>query len=131
MQEKNLKITSARKELLEVLNSLKRPVSFEDIKHKITMDKATFYRNISKFESESLVNSFESNGKKRYYEIRQFPHAHFVCNVCNTIECLGEIPPPTLVGYTILDALYKGICRNCTQGVCIKDLQGEIMYNSP
>ena len=113
IEEKNLKVTSARKELLGILTSLKNPVSFEDIKHKIHMDKATFYRNISKFESESIVNSFESNDKKRYYEMRKFPHSHFICNTCNTVECLENVPPPALQGYTVLDAVYKGICKNC------------------
>ena len=43
----------------------------EDIKSDISMDKATFYRNISKFEEEDILNSFESNDKKRYYKAHQ------------------------------------------------------------
>ncbi|MDO8453154.1 MAG: transcriptional repressor [Sulfurimonas sp.] len=113
IEEKNLKVTTARKELLEILSSEKKPLSFEDIKDKISMDKATFYRNISKFESESMVNSFESNDKKRYYEIQEFPHAHFICNGCSNIECLENAPLPKLDGYTIMDVIYKGMCKSC------------------
>ncbi|MBL0709313.1 MAG: transcriptional repressor [Sulfurimonas sp.] len=115
IEEKNLKLTSARKELLEILNKAKKPISFEDIKHKIGMDKATFYRNISKFEDNSIVNSFESNDKKRYYEVQSSPHSHFICNTCNTIECLENVSPAKLVGYTVIDVIYKGICKSCNE----------------
>jgi Fur family transcriptional regulator, ferric uptake regulator len=113
IEEKNLKVTSARKELLEILSSQKKPISFDDIKDNISMDKATFYRNISKFESESIVNSFESNDKKRYYEIQKFPHAHFICNVCNTVECLNDIFDVKIDNYIIQDMIIKGICKRC------------------
>lgn len=77
------------------------------------MDKATFYRNVSKFQSESILNSFESNDKKRYYEIQDIPHAHFICNSCNNIECLENIQPIKLDGYEIIDMIFKGICKSC------------------
>ncbi len=115
IEEKNLKLTSARKELLELFGFEKKPISFEDIKHKINMDKATFYRNVSKFESESILNSFESNDKKRYYEIQDFPHAHFICNNCNNIECLENMEPIKLEGYKIFDMIFKGICKSCNK----------------
>ena len=112
-KEKKIKLTSARKELLELFESENRPISFEDIKNKIKMDKATFYRNVSKFEAESILNSFESNDEKRYYEIQNVPHAHFICKSCNTIECLKNIKPIQLDGYLITDMIFKGICKNC------------------
>lgn len=113
IEEKNLKVTTARKELLEILSAQKKPISFEDIKDKISMDKATFYRNVSKFESESILKSFESNDKKRYYELQESPHAHFICNKCNAIECLENAPLLKLEGYSIMDVIYKGMCKNC------------------
>ena len=113
IEEKNLKLTSARRELLELFTLEKKPLSFEDIKDKIRMDKATFYRNVSIFEHESILNSFESNDKKRYYEIQDFPHAHFICNSCNGIECLEDVPPIKLEGYRIFDMIFKGIYKNC------------------
>ncbi|MDD2789278.1 MAG: transcriptional repressor [Sulfurimonas sp.] len=113
IEEKNLKLTVARRELLGILHAHNRPLCFEDIKEKINMDKATFYRNISKFEEEAIVNSFESNDKKRYYEMQEFPHAHFICNTCNAIECLKNIEPINLEGYIITDIIFKGICKGC------------------
>jgi Fur family ferric uptake transcriptional regulator len=43
-------------------------LSYEDIKSDISMDKASFYRNITKFEEQGILNSFESNDKKRYFD---------------------------------------------------------------
>jgi Fur family ferric uptake transcriptional regulator len=113
IEEKNLKLTSARKELLEIFYKYKRPISFENIKELISMDKATFYRNVSKFEQENILNSFESNDKKRYYEIQENPHAHFICNACNTIECLKDVKMPKIEGYKIVDSIFKGLCKSC------------------
>lgn len=115
IEDKNLKLTSARRELLEVLYKEAKPVSFEDIKEKIHMDKATFYRNASKFESESILSSFESNDKKRYYELLVTQHAHFICNVCNAIECIKNVAPIAIEGYIIEDMIFKGICKSCSQ----------------
>lgn len=115
IEEKKLKLTSARRELLEILVHEDKPVSFEDIKSQISMDKATFYRNVSIFEKESIVNSFESNDKKKYYELQEIPHAHFICNVCNVIECLKNVEPVKLEGYVIQDMIFKGTCKKCSK----------------
>lgn len=115
IEEKNLKLTSARRELLEILINVKKPISFEDIKGELTMDKATFYRNASKFEEEGIVYSFESNNKKRYYELQGTPHAHFICSMCNSIECLKNVEPITIEGYIIVDMIFKGICKKCAK----------------
>lgn len=115
IEEKKIKLTSARKELLELFLKAQRPLSYEDVKDKIKMDKATFYRNVSKFEEESIVNSFESNDKKRYYGIYVSAHAHFICQVCSSIECVKSITNMQLEGYKIQDVILKGVCKQCNQ----------------
>lgn len=115
IEEKNLKLTSARRELLEILIEEHKPISFEDIKDRIHMDKATFYRNVLKFEQESIVNSFESNDKKKYYEFQETPHAHFICNSCGSIECLQNVAPVKLDGYVTETMIFKGRCKKCNK----------------
>lgn len=110
---KNIKLTTARKAMLEVFVDSNRPLSYEDIKDKLPMDKATFYRNIIKFEEEGIINSFESNDKKRYFEIHKTKHSHFICNVCSKIECIHEKPDFKLEGYQVDNIIIKGICPNC------------------
>ncbi|QOG11829.1 Fur family transcriptional regulator [Arcobacter sp. FWKO B] len=108
----NIKPTNARIELVTILKKSTKPISYDDIKDSLSMDKATFYRNIILFEEEGLVNSFESNDKKRYYEITSNPHPHFVCKVCNKIECLAKLMID-LPQHRIDNVTISGICRNC------------------
>lgn len=112
IKNKKIKLTSARVALLEILQEAKKPLSYEDIKADISMDKATFYRNIAKFEEQGILNSFESNDKKRYFELRLIPHAHFVCVSCNKIECLSDLDIK-LDGYVVNNVIVNGKCKDC------------------
>lgn len=112
IKDKNIKLTTARVALLEILKDAYKPLSYENIKSDISMDKATFYRNISKFEKEGIVSSFESNDKKRYFEIVQKPHAHFVCLKCNGIECIKDLNI-NLPEYEISNVIINGTCKKC------------------
>ena len=110
---KNIKLTTARKSILELLIDSNKPLSYEDMKEHISMDKATFYRNITIFEEESLVSSFESNDKKRYFEISKTPHSHFICSSCSKIECIHKKIDFNLPEYKIDNIIIKGICKEC------------------
>lgn len=109
----NIKFTAAREAILEIFIKSNRPVSYEDIKNELFMDKATFYRNISIFEENDIISSFESNDKKRYFEIQKNDHSHFICTSCSKIQCINEKPQFNLKGYKIDNIIIKGICPNC------------------
>lgn len=110
---KNIKLTTARRAILEVLVNSDKPLCYEEVKDDFSMDKATFYRNITKFEEKGIVNSFESNDKKRYYEIQKTKHAHFICNVCSSIECIHDELHINIKGHKIDNIIIKGTCPNC------------------
>jgi Fur family ferric uptake transcriptional regulator len=112
IKDKKIKLTTARVELLKVLKGADKPLSYEEIKENISMDKATFYRNISKFEDEDILNSFESNDKKRYFELKLKPHAHFVCIKCNGVECIPDVDIK-LEGYDVNNVIVNGVCKRC------------------
>lgn len=116
IKDKNIKLTTARVRLLEILQEANRPLCYEEIKKDISMDKATFYRNISKFEEEGILNAFESNDKKRYFEVKQNPHAHFVCVACNGVECIKNIEI-NLPEYEINNVIINGKCPSCLTSV--------------
>lgn len=113
LEGKDFKLTSARKKLLEIFIASSRPLSYEDIKSDITMDKATFYRNITRFEEENIINAIESHDKKRYFEIKQKPHAHFVCTKCNGVECIKSGIYVSLQEHIIQNVIVQGICPTC------------------
>lgn len=115
VKNKDLKLTHARVEILEKLFDANKPLSYDDIKNDISMDKATFYRNVAKFEEKMIVRSFESNDKKRYFEVSKIPHPHFICNQCNKIDCIKESLNLNLEGYIIETIILKGICKECNQ----------------
>ena len=116
IKDKNIKLTTARVKLLEILKEAERPLCYEEIKNDISMDKATFYRNISKFEEEGILNAFESNDKKRYFEVKLNPHAHFVCVECSRVECIKSIDI-TLPNYQINNVIINGKCPSCLASV--------------
>ncbi len=109
----NIKLTTARKSILEILINSNKPLSYEDMKENISMDKATFYRNITIFEEENLISSFESNDKKRYFEIKKTQHSHFICSSCSKVECIHEKVDFNLPNYKIENIIIKGICKDC------------------
>lgn len=111
----NIKLTTARKSILEILVSSNKPLSYDEIKDKISMDKATFYRNISIFEEDGIVESFESNDKKRYFEIKKSPHSHFICTDCSNIECIHESLDLNLKNYIVENIILKGKCKKCNK----------------
>ncbi len=115
LKDKNIKFTPAREKLLEIFINSDKPLSYEDIKDNISMDKATFYRNISKFEQEHILNSFESNDKKRYFELSKKTHAHFICTICNSIECIEKPIEFDLDGYKVDNIIIQGSCAKCNQ----------------
>ncbi|HGZ71185.1 MAG TPA: transcriptional repressor [Nitratifractor sp.] len=113
IEKHNIKATIARVSLLEIFSQAQKPLSYEDIKPELKMDKATFYRNISLFIDAGLLNSFESNDKKRYFELKSHPHAHFICRVCNSVECIDNLNI-TLQEYQIENIIINGLCKQCT-----------------
>lgn len=108
----SLRITKARNDILSTLMSATRPLCYDDF--DLSMDKATFYRNIAKFEAESLIQKFESEDKKWYFEIMKQPHAHFFCRNCKKIECVKQVHI-ALTGYLIDSVVLKGICKDCSK----------------
>jgi Fur family ferric uptake transcriptional regulator len=118
IQQSGLKATPSRVELLKNLYQSNSPQSYEDVKKNlsISIDKATFYRNMSAFEDKGFISSIESPDKRRYYEYRNIEHAHFICLECNNIECLKE-DVISLDGYKIETITVKGYCPQCLKGI--------------
>lgn len=112
LKDKKIKLTTARISLLEIFKEAQKPLSYEDIKDSISMDKATFYRNMSIFEEAGLFNIFSSNSNIRYFELKHTPHAHFVCNECSKIECIDNIDV-SIDGCEIQTITINGKCEDC------------------
>lgn len=116
MSQNGFRLTAPRKKILNILATQKQPISFEE--YAILdpeIDKSTFYRTMQRFEAVKMINGIESEDGKRYYELTETLHPHFICQCCHTINCL---PPQTITapkGYTVHSVIFKGICSSCTE----------------
>ena len=80
---------------------------------EVEMDDGEFDAIVTKFEEENIINSFESNDKKRYFEISQQPHPHFICTKCHKVECVKKILDFNLEGYLIENIILKAHRNDC------------------
>jgi len=109
------RLTAPRKKILSILSIQKQPISFEEYSILDPMiDKSTFYRTMQAFESAHIINGIESNAGKRYFELSENIHPHFICQICHTISCLSPQPIIPQEGYTIDSIIYKGRCSQCS-----------------
>ena len=108
-----LKITDARSAILRVLKAARSPMSYEQMKVQMeqAMDKATFYRNIAKFEELGMVHKFESDDRKWYFELSTSTHAHFICEACHQITCMDV--DLGLEAAEVESIVLKGTCKEC------------------
>ena len=108
-----LKRTDARSALITILRSATAPMSYEQIKPQLpqSMDKATFYRNMAKFETLGMIHKFESDDRKWYFELSKGMHAHFICEACHQITCM-DITLGALEG-DVKSIVLKGTCKEC------------------
>ncbi|MDD3323514.1 MAG: transcriptional repressor [Sulfurospirillaceae bacterium] len=109
----NIKETPARNSILSVLKEAKNPLNYDQIREKmdIEMDKATFYRNIAKFEELGMVHKFEADDRKWYFELSTSVHAHFICDTCHKIICV-DVTIGDVEG-EVKSIVLKGTCKGC------------------
>lgn len=113
INKSKMRVTKARSEILDILADAKKPICYDDF--NVSMDKATFYRNISLFENENLIYKYESEERKWYFELASTPHAHFICRKCKNMECLTNINL-TIEDYIVESIIIKGTCKECKKG---------------
>jgi Fur family ferric uptake transcriptional regulator len=119
LKNSSLKQTKARVNILDILIDTNNPLSYEDMKAKLTvsMDKATFYRNMSILESCEIVNKFESDDKRWYFELKTSIHSHFICKECNSVECMHDIDIDLPSDYIVDNIIIKGVCKECNKDI--------------
>ena len=109
------RLTAPRKKILSIFSVQTQPISFEEY-HALDpmIDKSTFYRTMQAFEHAHIISGIESAEGKRYFELTQTAHPHFVCHTCHSITCLHPQPIATPNGYTVDAVIFKGLCPLCS-----------------
>ena len=82
----NIRLTTKRQRILDVLKQNHGALSASDIHTKIPdIDLATIYRNLELFTAEKLIKQFHLGTGEARYEYQPTPHHHALCTECERI----------------------------------------------
>ncbi|MEO0793677.1 MAG: Fur family transcriptional regulator [Verrucomicrobiota bacterium] len=96
MRERGMRITAARKRLVQVLANAGRPMAIEALHQLLgpkSFDLVTLYRNLSAFEEIGVLQTLRDEGGRTLYELIDCHHGHHhhvICRKCGLIQCLDE-----------------------------------------
>ena len=84
------------------------------------ISQATVYRNLALFKKQGRITSVATvNGTERFDANTQ-PHVHFICNICQAVMDMHQIPVPTelgsgCTGCTVesCQLTFTGLCNKC------------------
>lgn len=122
----NLKRTSCREGIIEVIMSVSHAVSEHEIQKKLggNYDRTTFYRSFKTLEEHKIIRKIVIDNQVIKYELDNSltlkkEHAHFYCNRCKKVQCMDNISMPEVglpEGFklTEMELILKGICTKCS-----------------
>ncbi|NLZ49248.1 MAG: transcriptional repressor [Clostridiales bacterium] len=129
LKNNKLKVTFARKVILQILKEADTAVSADYIYEKCCernygINLSTVYRTLEVFEEKAIVEKFDLGDRKYSYSIKKDHHNHTIeCNMCHRsieLECpiqmLEEIIK-SKTGFTMMEheIHIKGVCKSCQQ----------------
>ncbi len=84
-----LRVTPARRAIIEALASAHEPLSIEALLARLpehTADQATVYRALESFKEKGMVRQVILGPERAFYEMAGDDHHHIVCTQCGKIE---------------------------------------------
>lgn len=127
LKENNIKVTNARKNILEIIICNKEAISANLIyalleKDDIKIDLSTVYRTLDLLESKNILNKFDLGNNMYNYTLNVNGHKHIIkCDLCLK-EMVIDCPIPQIeeqikakTGITLTEShvYLKGICKEC------------------
>lgn len=127
LKENNIKITKARKNILEIILCSEEAINANLIyallkKDDMKIDLSTVYRNLDLLESKKILNKFDLGNNMYNYTLNINAHKHIIkCDLCHK-EIVIDCPIPQIeeqikakTGITLTEShIYlKGICKEC------------------
>ncbi len=125
LNDRNLKRTSCREGIIEVVMTANQALSENEIREKLAgnYDRTTFYRSFKTLEEHKILHKIVVDNQLVKYALdntvtHKDKHAHFYCNECNQVKCMDNVP---VQKYQLPDGFFdietevliKGICSNC------------------
>jgi Fur family ferric uptake transcriptional regulator len=127
LKENNIKITKARKSILEIIVCSSEAINANLIyamltKNDTKIDLSTVYRTLDLLESKKILNKFDLGNNMYNYTINKNAHKHIIeCDLCHK-EMVIDCPIPQIeeqikakTGITLTEShvYLKGICKEC------------------
>lgn len=131
----DLKVTTQRKEVLEILTRLQKPLDVDELKSllsqkNIRVDQATIYRILKTFADKQIVQKVALQEGKTHYELADRPHHHHVvCVRCGTIQDVEECGIEEIkkiiekkTGFSIQTHAFElfGTCSSCNNETILR-----------
>ncbi len=125
LNNNNLKRTSCREGIIDVVMNAKQALSENEIRDRLVgnYDRTTFYRSFKTLEEHKIIHKIVVDNQLIKYAIDNTithtdEHAHFYCNECNSVQCMENVPIQKYQlpdGYSDVETevLIKGTCVNC------------------
>lgn len=125
LTSQNLKRTSCREGIIEVVMNANEALSENEIRERLAgnYDRTTFYRSFKTLEKSKIIHKIVVDNQLVKYALdnevtHKDEHAHFYCIYCNTVHCMEAVPVQKYLlpnGYTDIetDVLIKGRCSDC------------------
>ena len=122
---KNLKRTSCREGIIEIVMNTNQALSENEIRERLVgnYDRTTFYRSFKTLEEHKIIHKIVVDNQLVKYALdntvtHKDEHAHFYCNECNSVQCMDNVPVQKYQlpdGYTDVETevIIKGKCANC------------------
>jgi len=132
------KLTSLRREILEIINNSDAPLNADSIHEmlKESPNLSSVYRSLAFLEEEGLIRSVSFECETRFYFSRQKEPVHFLhCKKCHKTEPFYECIADSLAesvaedrGFTITDHVFYfiGICGECKRKIFSDIAEGKM-----
>lgn len=125
LQNHNLRSTSCRQGIIEILGKVREALSEQEIKTLLEAhyDRTTIYRSFKTLVENHLIHKIVVDHQVVKYALNLKPdashdHVHFYCNECEKLVCIEseeneKIALPSGFKADETEIIVKGKCENC------------------
>ena len=127
LEQKNIKPTTMRQLVYEILEKQKKALSLYEIEQQFdNVERSTIFRTLKTFQDNYLIHSIDDGTGAVKYALCDDDctckpddlHIHFLCDKCGQTHCMKDMPVPKMdlaEGFSFENANFvvKGICPNC------------------
>jgi len=129
LKKKQLRITSFRKEVLQLFVDNEKAIAISDIEVSLgEHDRITLYRTIRSFIEKGLIHEIVMSGDVKKLALcasdcdhkeglHDHNHIHFQCKTCKEVFCVDvpSLPKIDLPNFQIdeIEIQAHGLCSNC------------------